>query len=104
MASFLSLGHPMPRWEVSVTWNTKVASLICPTSRCWDISFLHPFLSVEEENATLSINIGDPSRCDRFVWPSTKNGLHVDKSGYHYARSLRGSPVDSRPSSSHSFS
>lgn len=79
---------------MSVTRDTRVVSLICPTSRRWDISFLNPFLSVEKKHAIFSTNIGDPSIGDRLVWPSTKNDLYVVKFRYHYARSLPGSPVD----------
>ena len=99
----ISLGHPNPE-SVSVTRDTRVASLLSPTTHSWDISLLQLFLSVEEQTTILATPIEDPLTNDRLVWSSTKTGLYVIKSGYHCARSLHTSSLDLYLSLSRSLS
>ncbi|KAM1060152.1 hypothetical protein ACFX2B_024572 [Malus domestica] len=103
IGSSLPLGHPQPG-TVHVTRDTRVASLMCPNSNAWDLQFLQPFLLSEDQNAILATSIGDTRRNDRFIWDATKTGVYMVKSGYHRARSLHGTDIHYRPSSSSSIS
>ncbi|CAN6700215.1 unnamed protein product [Malus baccata var. baccata] len=78
----LPSGHPSPVGEVAVTRNTRVSSIICPSSRTWDFEFLLPFLSAGECAAISNTPIGNPRRKDRLILESTRNGNYSVKSGY----------------------
>lgn len=78
----IPLGHPNPG-SVSVTRDTRVASLLSSSTCSWDISFLQPFLSVKEQTAILATPIGNPMTNDCLVWSSTKTRLYVVKLSYH---------------------
>ncbi|KAM2244521.1 hypothetical protein ACFXTI_005579 [Malus domestica] len=95
----LPLGHPMPG-RVSVTRDTRVASLLSSSPRLWNIEFLQPFLSVEERSAILATPLGDDLLPDRLVWPHTGTGMYSVRSGYLWARSSRQQAMPSRASSS----
>ncbi|KAM1776455.1 hypothetical protein ACFX15_042380 [Malus domestica] len=95
----LPLGHPMPG-RVSVTRDTRVASLLTSSPRLWNIDFLQPFLSVDERSAILATPLGDDLLPDRLVWPHTGTEMYSVWSGYLWARSSRQQEMPSRASSS----
>ncbi|CAN6559066.1 unnamed protein product [Malus baccata var. baccata] len=80
----LPFGHPSPSGGVTVTRNTRVSSLICQTTHDWDITFLNPFLSSQEQSAILETPIGNSRRNDRLVWADSRNGKFSVRSGYHW--------------------
>lgn len=84
------LGHPTPRYPTNVTLNTKVSSLICPSTRSWDIEFLRPFISEEDIKAICNTPLGNCSRRDRLIWTSSKRGQYSVRSSYHWIHSSRG--------------
>ncbi|KAM1262994.1 hypothetical protein ACFX2G_028665 [Malus domestica] len=99
----LPLGHPTPSYPTNVTLNTKVSSLICSSTRTWDIDFLRPFISEEDVNAICNTPLGNCSRWDRLIWTSNKNGQYSVRSGYHWIHSSRGmarAPLSLVPSNS----
>ncbi|XP_028945660.1 uncharacterized protein [Malus domestica] len=83
----LPLGHPIPSSPTSVTLNTKVSSLICPSTKSWDIEFLRPFISEVELKAIYDIPLGNCSRRDRLIWTSSRLGNYSVRSGYHWIHS-----------------
>lgn len=78
----LPFGHPTPTGEAAVTKNLRVSSLIASSANNWNIDFMLPFLSMDDQHAILEMPIGDLSRKDRLVWAATKNGLYSVKSRY----------------------
>ncbi|KAM1772165.1 hypothetical protein ACFX11_046897 [Malus domestica] len=72
----LPLGHLTPRYPTYVTMNTRVSSLICPSSRTWDIDFLLPFIYEEEVKTIRDTLLGNCSRRDCLIWTSSKNGQY----------------------------
>ncbi|CAN6679920.1 unnamed protein product [Malus baccata var. baccata] len=83
----LPLGHPLPLGSVPVSPNLRVSSLICPSSRRWDLNFLLPFLSDSDRKAIEETPIGDLSRNDRIIWGGSRNGIYLVKSGYRWIQS-----------------
>ncbi|KAM2964592.1 hypothetical protein FF2_022358 [Malus domestica] len=83
----LPLGHPTPSYPTNVTLNTKVSSLICPSTKSWDIEFLRPFISEVEIKAIYDIPLGNCSRRDRLIWTSSMTGNYSVRSGYHWLHS-----------------
>ncbi|TQE02311.1 hypothetical protein C1H46_012080 [Malus baccata] len=81
------MGHPLPLGSVPVSPNLRVSSLICPSSRRWDLNFLLPFLSDSDRKAIEETPIGDLSRNDRIIWGGSRNGIYSVKSGYRWIQS-----------------
>ncbi|KAM1077774.1 hypothetical protein ACFX15_024423 [Malus domestica] len=79
-------GHPLPISAVPVSRNLRVGTLISDSSGTWDLDFLQPFISPEDFSAILDTCIGDPLLEDRLVWPGTRNGIYIVKSGYHWKK------------------
>lgn len=79
------MGHPVPHGGVSVLRNLRVDTLICPSTKYWDIEFLLGFMSLVEMAAIHDLQIGDLSKDDRLVWPYNKCGRFTVKSRYHWA-------------------
>lgn len=60
----LPLGHPTPRCPTPITMNTRVSSLICLSTRSWDIDFLRSFIPEVEVKAICDIPLGNCSSRD----------------------------------------
>lgn len=89
-------GHPLPRGGVLMLRNTRVETLICTTTKSWDIDFLSGFISYDEIVAIRDIEIRDLSKSDRLVWPYNKRESFTMKLGYHWEHS-RATDVASLP-------
>ncbi|KAM1972022.1 hypothetical protein ACFX16_018880 [Malus domestica] len=48
----------------------------------WHLILINGLLSPNEHATILDTPIGDPTRCDRFVWAADQRGKYSVKSGY----------------------
>lgn len=89
----LPMGHLVPRGRVLVSRTLRVDTLICPSTKSWDIDFLIGFLSQNEMAAIRDLQIEDLSKVDRLVWPYDKRGRFLVQSRYHWEFSRMHSPA-----------
>ncbi|KAM1798946.1 hypothetical protein ACFX12_032962 [Malus domestica] len=85
----LLLGGPVPRGNNHITMNTKVSSLMCQSTRSWDLAFLCPFILDKEVNVILATHLGNLSTPYRLIWTAEKCGRYLVRSGYHWIHSRR---------------
>lgn len=63
-----------------------VAKLIDLENKRWDLEKVEERITLEEYNAIKAVTIPLEEKVDEQIWPFTRNGKYVVKSGYHYSR------------------
>ncbi|CAL8992566.1 unnamed protein product [Prunus brigantina] len=80
----------------------RVATIIDPDTRSWNLDSIRHLISPTIEAAICSTPIGSSAGLDRVIWPLNRHGQYSVKSGYHFLRSLETRRSVGRPSGSRS--
>lgn len=80
--------------------DVRVATIIDPDTRSWNLESIRHLISPRVEEAICSIPIGSSAGVDRIIWPLNRHGQYSVKSGYHFSRNLKNLRNGGRPSGS----
>ncbi|KAI5337822.1 hypothetical protein L3X38_017093 [Prunus dulcis] len=61
-----------------------VADIIDWEHKRWELVDIENLISVDEVNEIFTLPIGGKDIPDCLIWPYTKNGSYIVKSGYHW--------------------
>ena len=68
--------------------DSRVADLINPSTRTWDINLVHGLLSPKEAALVLSIPLSRTLVEDKIIWPFTPSGNYTVNSGSKFLAKL----------------
>ena len=70
--------HPRVLYDIVLGFeNSRVANLINPSTRTWDVNLVQGLLLTEEAALVLSIPLSYPPMEDKIIWPFTPSGNYT---------------------------
>ncbi|BFG15190.1 hypothetical protein CerSpe_014650 [Prunus speciosa] len=92
--------QPLCPLNIEMCKEVRVATIIDPDTRSWNLDSIRHLISPRVEVAICSTPIGSSAGVDRVIWPLNRHGQYSVKSGYHFSRNLTNQSNVGRPSAS----